>query len=138
MVAILQSGLEVSGNVMRASEQGRIVISSRPDFLAGHVDLLKVASHCHGPPYVSIQSPLIASSQQDDDIAILMLEVHAISRAVVDTKLTDTASNGPRVACKAERQSIHAHLNTSSRLSVTQAAEPLGKDRRLAQFDHSA
>jgi len=66
-----------------------------------------------------------------------MPEVHAISRAIVDAKLTDTAANGLYVASEAERQSIHAHLNAGSRLSITQAAEPLGKDRRLAQFDHS-
>jgi hypothetical protein len=57
-----------------------------------------------------------------------MFEVHAISRAIVDAKLTDTAPNGLYVAGEAEPQSIHAHLNASSRLAITQAAEPLGKD----------
>ena len=136
MVAILQRGLEVSGDVARISEQGRIVISSRPDFLAGYVALLKVTSQCQSPLYVSILSPFVASSQQDDDIATLMLEVHTISRAIVDAKFTDTAANGLCVASEAERQSIHAHLNASSRLSITQAAQPLGEDRRLAQFNH--
>jgi hypothetical protein len=56
-----------------------------------------------------------------------MFEVHAISRAIVDAKLTDTAPNGLYVAGAAEPQSIHAHLNASSRLAITQAAEPLGK-----------
>lgn len=73
MVAVFQGGLEVSGNVTRVFEQRGIVISSCPDFLASHVTLLETASQCQGPLYVAILSPLVASSQKNDDVVPLPL-----------------------------------------------------------------
>jgi hypothetical protein len=131
MITVFQGSLEVSGDVARVSEQRGVVISSRPDFLASHVTLLKVASQRQRSSYVAIMSPLVASSQKDDDVVSLPFEVHSISRSVVDAKFADAATNGFRVADQPERQSIQAHLNTGTCLFVTQATEPLGKDRRL-------
>lgn len=122
MVAVLQGSLEISGNITRLLEQGGVVISSCPDFLASHVTLLKVASQRQGSPYVTILSPLVAASQKDDDVVPLPFEVHAISRTVVDAKFTDTAADGSHVAGQPERQPIQAYLNTGTGLSVTQTA----------------
>jgi hypothetical protein len=132
MVAVLQGSLEVSGNVTRVFEQRGIVIPSRPDLLASHASLLKVTSQCRGSLYVAILSPFVASGQKDDDFIPFSLEVHAISRTIADAKFADAAADGLHVASQSERQSIQAHLNAGTRPSVTQAAEPLGKDRCLA------
>ena len=137
MVAVFQGSLEISGNVTRILEQRNVVISSRPDFLPSHVTLLKVASQRQGSPYVTILSPLVTPGQKDDDVVPLPLEVHAISWTVVDAKFTDPAADRFHVASEAERKSIQAHLNTSTRLPVAQATEPLGEDRRLAQLSHA-
>lgn len=128
MVAVFQGSLKISGNVTRTLEQGGIVISSCPDFLPSHVTLRKVAGQCQGSLHVAILSPLVASSQEDDDVIPLPLEVHAISRTVVDAKFTAPATDRFHVASEAERQSIQAHLNTGTRLSVAQATKPFGKD----------
>lgn len=137
MVAILQRGLKISGNVTRVFEQSGVVVSGRTGLSTGHVALLEATGHCHGPPYVAILSSFVASGQENDDIAALLFEVHAVSRTVVDAKFTGATSNRSRVASQPERQSIQAYLNAGSRLSIAQAAKPLGKYWRLAQFDHS-
>ena len=51
---------------------------------------------------------------------------------MVDAKFADAAADGFHVAGQPKRQSIQAHLNAGTYLSITQATEPLGKDRRLA------
>jgi len=51
---------------------------------------------------------------------------------MVDTKFADAAADGFHVAGKHKPQSLQAHLNAGTCPSITQATEPLGKDRRLA------
>ena len=51
---------------------------------------------------------------------------------MVDAKFADAAADGFHVAGQPKRQPIQAHLNAGTCLSITQATEPLGKDRRLA------
>jgi hypothetical protein len=114
MVAVLQSSLKISGDVARVFEQRGAVVSSCPNFLPGHVTLLKISSQRQGSPYVAILSPLVAAGQKEDDIVTFPLEVHAISRAVVDAKFTDSAANKLRVASQPDLAKTDVWRNSAT------------------------
>jgi hypothetical protein len=65
-----------------------------------------------------------------------MNEIHAISRPVVDAKLRNTLANRLDVARVAKREPTDTNVDSSSRLAVAQACEPVGVILRLTDLDH--
>jgi hypothetical protein len=95
-----------------------------------------VSGHSQGPSDVSILCSLVASGEQDHKLLTALLEVHSVSRPIVDTKLADASGNRLCIADKSECQPIHPNLNTRTSLPIAKTTEPFGERRRLTQFGH--
>lgn len=75
-------------------------------------------------------------SPQHNEHCAVLLEVHAISRAVIDPHLAHARTHRLDIAGVADAQAVNAHLNPRTRLAITKAAEPLAECRGLDDFKH--
>ena len=100
--------------------------------------LLKGLSQGPGAADVSVLGPFVATRQKNHEALSLLFKVHAIPGPIIDSHLTDAATDGFDIARQPERQAIDSDLNPGACLPVTQTGEPFRKYGCLPDFDHSA
>jgi len=64
------------------------------------------------------------------------LEVHPVTRAIVDSQLRNTFADGLCIASVSGGQTLDPGLKLRARPNVPQCIQPLSKDIRFSNFDH--
>lgn len=85
---------------------------------------------------VSALSPLVPASQQNDDHAPLLLEIHPVAGSIVDSKSRDAFARRPHVYRVSSCQTLDPDKDARSRLRVAQAVQPSGVYIRLADLEY--
>ncbi len=79
---------------------------------------------------------LVPTGQQNDQFLPSLLEIHPITRAIVDPQFRNTITNRLNIAGVSCGKSFDPCLNTCSCPEVTQVVEPLCEEKGFADFNH--
>jgi len=89
-----------------------------------------------GRPNVFLLSALVATSQENDDIASLLLEIHSMPWPVIYPQFANTFANCFDIPGVSHRKALDPDLDARSCANVSQVIQPFGKDLRLSDFNH--
>jgi len=81
-------------------------------------------------------SIFLSTSQKDDQFSSVLLEIHPIARAIVNSQLRDTFTNWFDIPRVSGCQPFDPDLDSRSTSGVTQVIEPMRKQVSLADLNH--
>jgi hypothetical protein len=81
-------------------------------------------------------SVFVSTSQKDDQFSSVLLEIHPIASAIVNSQLRDTFTNWFDIPWASGRQTFDPDLDSRSASKVTQLIEPMRKQVGLADLNH--
>ena len=100
--------------------------------------LRKITCEAQGGLDVIRLGSLVPTSQQNNQLSPLLLEIHPVTGTVVDSQLRDTFANRLDISGVPSRKPFDPCLDARSRLKVAQGIQPLSEKVSLANFNHEA